>query len=64
MPEKCFNFKIVCEVDMIGYVFAKNEEEALNAIMNYKCDEVSTVSEPKIIKIEKLEEDGGIKNVK
>ncbi len=58
--EKCFNFDITVTINAKGYVFARNEDEAINLINSKQWDEV-TVDYRTIenINITKIKEDLG-----
>ncbi len=58
--EKCFNFDVTVTIKAKGYVFARNEAEAINLINSKQWDEV-TVDYRTIenINITKIKEDLG-----
>lgn len=58
MDEKCFNFEVTATIKAKGYVFARNEQEAINLIDNNQWDEITVdYKSMRDIDITKIKED-------
>lgn len=60
MTEKCYNFEVNTTIKAKGYIFARNEAEAINLINSKQWDEITVdYKSMENITVKKIKEDLG-----